>query len=942
MGDEAPVALIGRENELKRFDDFRRRFRYQDTGCLWVTGDAGCGKSRFLQACAERAKRAGWEVLAGRCTEETRTDPYGPFLSMLGLCFDKGGRLINDRSVYSIVDQISLDDVFEAVSDIPGMAAVALGIKVGMSIFDSRRRPKAEDDLQNRNFEFILQILKQIGTKRSKPLLLVLDDLHQASATTSALIEYVLTRIQDTRLLVVSTWQAESAEDGWASIRKMSSRLAQPDHVLYLSPLPDEKMRLLLGRFDTHLTDSLASAMIEFSRGMPGVLVQSLRLVEFDESHLDETRGVDATDSVIQTLIARQWARLSAGQRALLECASLIGQRVPLDVITAPPLCAYLGFAERTILSHIVELADQGMLLVWDGDDAVRFSSFVRSFLREGKSLRRVTDSARAWTERPHRARSPVVWRDHVRIAESWQAVSGTLYPARLAMHYLAGREAKSALLFALQSAEELYRSAAYPESVQSYRLALEAWEQMPESDEQWDLYDILRAMSLAAEQAGDWGEAVAQLQKALSLSDENAARQAEIYAGLGWLHFQRGGVQTALEHLNRSAALYASLSEVQGCAQVDYYLGVLYSQQKEWQRAISCFERYLDVSQEHGFDEGRASAYLELGNLYRVQRHWPQAESFLQRGIDLACAEEDYTVLAQGYHYLGSCYALQGKPESIDVLNQALDIVHVRTKQPAQEARIQNTLAEAYVRLNHWAKAEAAFHASAKIKERLDDRAGLAMTYGGLGRFYFRQWRFNLAAQYAQKDLDLLGEEPDANVAWIQQLTNLVGEVRRLQGQLGEAARHFSAALALAERIPDERVRKQSQGYTHLLLARLSMDRGDFYLAEKECTAALTSLVGTWADGEAHRTAACLARLRGDITHGRAYLDRALAAAEQGEDLERALAQLEKAHYARDMGDVEEMGKSLDRVVVLAQRLQNVELESRANQMLRSMQTMR
>ena len=62
---------------------------------------------------------------------------------MLGLCFDRSGRLINDRSVYSIVDQISLDDVFDAVSDIPGMSVVAFGIKVGMSIFESRRNPRA-------------------------------------------------------------------------------------------------------------------------------------------------------------------------------------------------------------------------------------------------------------------------------------------------------------------------------------------------------------------------------------------------------------------------------------------------------------------------------------------------------------------------------------------------------------------------------------------------------------------------------------------------------------------------------------------------------------------------------------------------------------------------------------------------------------------------------
>ena len=86
------VALIGRKAELDRFHHVRRQVEQGGAGYLWVTGESGCGKSRFLQACASQAMYAGWEVWRGECTEETQTDPYGPFLTMFGLCFDKGGR----------------------------------------------------------------------------------------------------------------------------------------------------------------------------------------------------------------------------------------------------------------------------------------------------------------------------------------------------------------------------------------------------------------------------------------------------------------------------------------------------------------------------------------------------------------------------------------------------------------------------------------------------------------------------------------------------------------------------------------------------------------------------------------------------------------------------------------------------------------------------------
>lgn len=916
----AQTALIGRRRELGRFADLREQLERGGSGYLWITGEAGSGKSRFLEACVRQAAQAGWEVLQGACTEETLGDPYGPFLSVLGLCFDRGGRLINDRSVYSIVDQISLDDVFGAVSDIPGMSVVAFGLKVGMTIFESRRRPQSSDDLINRNFEFILQLFKQIGNKRKKPILIALDDLHLASTTTYALVEYLLTRIEGTRLLVLATWQAGAAGEGRVRVREVLPRLARPEGTIHLAPLSDHQLRRLLQRLCTRpMAGELASALVQFSRGLPGPLVESGRLVELAGApEAGDGRGVEITHLALQSLIARQLDRLAQGQRTLLECASLLGQRLPLSMLSAPPLCAYLGMSERAVLAAVVDLADRGFVLTWDGEDAVRFTSpFAQEFLRE-------------------QAREPVASRDHLRIAEAWQATGDESHPAALAQHYLIGKDWDRALTFALRSAEELSRSAAYPEAVQSYRLALEAFERSPRADRDEVKYGILRAMALAAEQTGNWSEALARMEEALALSPGQTAREAEVCADLGWLHCQRGEVQSALQHLDRSAGLYRSLDDARGQAQVDYYLGVLYGQQKEWQRAISCFERYLETTERAGLSEGRASAYIELGNLYRLQQGGSQAETFLQQGIDLARAEDDAIVLAQGYHYLGNCYARQGKPEAIDVLHRALGIVTTRTRQPAQQARIQNTLAEALVRMNRWQEAEAAFHASAEIKERLGDVLGLAMTYGGLGRLYFRQWRFDQAVAYLQRDVDLLSQEFEVNVAWIQQHTNSIGEAHRLQGQLDEAERCFASALSLAGRIPDDAVREQSQAYTRLLLARLALDRGDTAAAGRDCAWALERLGGTWAEGEAHLTAARLARTIGEMQEARSQLDQALAIVEErGEDIERALCYLERARFHHDAGDGAQAGDWAGRVVALARRLQNVEMERQASQLL-------
>ncbi len=917
---DAPLVLIGRDEPLSRFDGISRQFHDGGAGYVQIAGEAGCGKSAYLQACAARAARSGWEVLSGQCSQETRTNPYGPFLDMLGLCFDRSGKLINDRSVYSIVDQISLDDVFEAMEDIPGAKLVGFGIKVGMTIFETRRGQQSNEDLLNRNFEFILQVIEQIERRRKKPTMLLIDDLHLAGATTWALLDYLLTRVEHARLLVAATWQSEALEDDAQWTRTLPPRLSHPDARLHLTTLDDTQMRQLARKTSVRLlSDSMLDTLVDLSRGLPKILVDSVHLI--DAVGIEEGVEQVTTQSALHALLERQLAHLNALERALIECAALLVEPFSLEMLSAPALCAYLGVSERLLLATVLELAERGSLLVWDGPERLRFaSSFLRQSLRE-------------------RAVPALVQRDHLRIAQAVEAMSREGQAALLAAYYLAGRDFDKALHYALQNAEMLARSAAYPEAVHSYEMALQALAQIPDPQAYPDMkYDILCAMSLTAEQSGNWDEALARLEEALALSEGDPARQAQVYAGLGWLRFQRGEIKTALTLLDRSAGLYRQLDDAHGQAQVDYYLGMIYSQQKEWQRAAACLERYLETSERVGFSEGRASAYIELGNLHRLQYGWAQAETFLQQGIDLAQAENDDGVLAQGYHYLGLCYSGQGKAEAIPTLHRALEIVHTRTKQPAQEARLQNTLAETLVRQNRWAEAEEAFQASARLKERLGDRAGLAITYGGLGRMYSRQWRFEQAVEYLQKDIDLLAEEFEANVAWIQQWTNLIGEVRRLQGRFDLAERQFAEALSLAGRIPDVGVRERSLGFVHMFSANLALDRGDLDLAAQESEQARSRLVGTWAEGELERTLARLARLSGDLPAAGEHLERALAASEHGEDIDRARNLLEWALLCRDLGDAAAMRDAVEQVAALAGRLQNVELERRARAMLESM----
>ncbi len=898
--------LIGNQDDFARFRAVLHRIARSEAGrsFLLIMGEEASGKSYFLSHCQAEARRAGWEVLEGHCDEQVQSNPYQPLFTALGLCFDKNGAIIKDQSVQDVVDQIPFSDVVSAITNIPGIGGfVALGF-IGKAIYDARKRPDQQGKaLLSRNFEFIHRLLEKICHKQKRPLLLTIEELHFAGTTTFDLLDYLLTTPSEARLLILGTWRYRPAERE-EHAHAVTDHLPVPlrdvlrktgGDVLLMTPFtPEESHRFIQTLVPGFDAPALSARLHDLSHGYPGILrdAVSLLLAEArvdlsealtgdiwsrlqeqidDQTHTGRRIGSSIAAAVAGTLARRYIAPLRADERALLECAAILGRTVSPNVLSAASLRDYLGLSERAVLSFLYDQAADGHVLKWADANTLSFvSSSLRDYLVAHVS-------------------PPLQARDHLRVAQALAEAQAA--PGEIAQHFYAGQDYAAALPYLLRAAETLVRDAAFPEAVAAYRQALEALERLPQTPEHcMTKIDTLIAASFALEQTGEWDPAIAQLTEALRLCADQPARQAEVQSHLGWLYFRKGELQKARELLEESAAAYERLGDALGQFHNDYYLGAVYTQQKEWGRAIAHFERHIAAAEALDQRDELDLAYLELGNVYRQQRQWDRAEEYLRRGLTIAQETNDYSAQAQAYHYLGMIYGRQDRLEAIDYLSQALDIVRNRTKQPHMEAMIQNTLAETLVRFNRLTEAVDAFETSAALKERLGDRAGLAMTYGGLARLYHRQWQFGRAADYYQRDLDLLNEDAAANVAWIQQITNSLGEVHRLAGDLGAAAECFQRTLALAEDIPDETERRRSRGYSHLGLARLALDQGNLDQARQYVELARQGLTGTWMMPEVERTQGNLERAAGNLPAAREHLERALAGLAHGEDYERMI----------------------------------------------------
>src|SRR6185312_17262057 len=77
-------SLIGREAELSLLEDALLAALRGDGGVVIVGGEAGMGKTRLVNALAERGRRLGCVVLSGGCSEAELSLPYLPVLEGMG------------------------------------------------------------------------------------------------------------------------------------------------------------------------------------------------------------------------------------------------------------------------------------------------------------------------------------------------------------------------------------------------------------------------------------------------------------------------------------------------------------------------------------------------------------------------------------------------------------------------------------------------------------------------------------------------------------------------------------------------------------------------------------------------------------------------------------------------------------------------------------------
>ena len=500
---EAPRgAFVGRERELAQLIEALDDAVAGRGRLVLLVGEPGIGKSRLAEELIAHAKTRAARVLVGRCWEAGGAPAYWPWVQSL-------------RAHVRASDDASLRSQLGA-----GAAELAQIIPELRQRFpDLPQPPPLETEAARfRLFDATAEFLRHVS--ESRPLVLVLDDLHAADASSLLLLRFVARELGSTRILLVGAYRDVDPIPGQPLTEMLVEVAREPvTRPVALGGLSEPEVARYVELTASEIGSSeLVAGLHAETEGNPlflGEIVRLLSVEGFPSEAAAQARL--AIPQSIRDVIARRLTHLSAECEQMLVLASVIGREFALDML------ARMGGVSEDELLDILDGALTARVVsdLPDAAGRLRFAHvLIRDTLYDGlNSVRRV--------------------RLHRLAVEALEALYGDEpgpHLAELAYHSVAGRDRDKGVRYAWRAGDRALTLLAYEEAARLYGMALEALELADPPNEQARC-ELLLAAGKAEDRAGESASAkrafldAAAIARRLGLSRE-LARAAGGYGG--------------------------------------------------------------------------------------------------------------------------------------------------------------------------------------------------------------------------------------------------------------------------------------------------------------------------------------------------------------------------------------------------------------------------
>ena len=321
------TAFVGRESESGAIRGLIDRALTGDGSIVMLWDGPGVGKTRLAMEMAEYASRKGFLSSVGRCSERDEPFPYLPFVEIIE---------------NNLAQAASLDDYRRRMGDtLAELAQIAPSLR---RIFRDIPPPLELPPAQQRRYLFQNFLEALVCVTRTRPHLLVLEDLHWADESTLALLTYVADRIAPLPVVILGTYRSGYSDQNPALVRTLEELLQMGIRPQKLGGLSKDAIAQMLdGLSQRQAPEGLVSLIFEESQGYP-FFVEELYRHLIEEGKVFDTAGEFRTDIKIdeievpenvRLIIGRRLQRLDENEKRALVAAAVIGRSFSFQLLAA-------------------------------------------------------------------------------------------------------------------------------------------------------------------------------------------------------------------------------------------------------------------------------------------------------------------------------------------------------------------------------------------------------------------------------------------------------------------------------------------------------------------------------------------------------------------------------------------------------------------------------
>ncbi|HEY96250.1 MAG TPA: AAA family ATPase [Dehalococcoidia bacterium] len=660
--------FVGRENELKQLQNAFTGAMSGQGALMMVVGEPGIGKTSVCEELSTFVTLRGGMSLWGHCYEEGSLSlPYLAFVEAIR-------SYVLDREPEHLNKELG--------SGATDVARIVSEIREKLHI-EPRETESPEED-RYRLMQAVTSFLANASSV--KPMLLILEDLHDADRGTLEMLSYISRNLSGTRLLIIGTYRDVEVDRNHplsavlAELRRVSSFR----RVLLRGLNIDEVRRMLTRITNEEIPVGLAEVVHRQTEGNP-LFVQEVVRYLTEEKLLSSESGKITTSGEttlemsipegLRDVIGKRLTLLSNECNQLLSFAAVIGREFRLELLQKVAMVS-----DDELMNSLEEAKKAAVVEERSGLGATVTYRFAHAFFRQTLYEEMIA---------PRRIRL------HQQVAKALEETYSSRleeHAAELAEHFSHSSDSadlEKAVSYGEMAAKRATDVYAFGEAARLLEQAIKVQEILDYDDKE-KRCDLLMALCEALFYAGEPGramdtEASAALSLAEDLNDRQRAShvcclasQAAIYRFFGNVAFTPEGK----EWINRIDR-YAEPNTINRVV-ADGWMGEVKIFSGNGKEGRKLLNRGLELARQLGDPEAFwwiAAAWMWLIG-YNPQ-HIQEALELTEEMVKQPHTGVSLVSLQTGFIFMGETFYLTGQRERAEECYGQLQLLAERTQQP-------------------------------------------------------------------------------------------------------------------------------------------------------------------------------------------------------------------------------------------------------------------